>query len=302
MKEKRKFEKSYLIVLGIISLFLVVGYSSYALFTVKKENKEAIRIVTGTLVGTLTSEDTSFQENKITVDANTKKDITITLTNNNDRTAKLNFYYLDNISEKVHINYYKDTPNLPPTKDGIVLEQGASESYHLRIYNLTSSSVTVEFKSDGGLSNRELSFPNNGKTIEGIVVEVEEPASNMIPVIYDGNKWVKTSYNQENWYDYDKQEWANAVTVTPGTRSSYQQAGNGTEVKMTDILQMWVWVPRYSYTIKSEDGEHYYGKKEEGRKDDPSLALPGEIDVKFIDVTDKDENGSAQYTGLRPEN
>ena len=37
-------------------------------------------------------------------------------------------------------------------------------------------------------------------------------------------------------------------------------------------------------------------------KDDPSLALPGDIDVKFIDVTDKDENGSAQYTGLRPEN
>ncbi len=300
MKERRKFEKSYLIVLGIISLFLVVGYSSYALFTVKKENKEAIRIVTGTLTGTLTSEDSAFQENKITVDANTKKDITITLTNNNSIQAKLNFYYLDNISEKVHINYYKDTPNRPPTKEGIVLDQGASESYHLRIYNLTSSNVAVEFRSDGGFSNRELSFPNNGKTIEGIVVEVEAPASNMIPVVYDESKWVKTSYNQENWYDYDKQEWANAVTVTNGTRANYQKASNGTEVKMTDILQMWVWIPRYSYTIKSEDGVHYYGKKEEGRKDDPSLTLPGEIDVKFIDVSTTD-NGSAQYKGEEPD-
>ncbi len=302
MKEKRRFEKSYLIVLGIISLFLVVGYSSYALFTVKKENKEAIRIVTGTLTGTLTSEDSAFQENKITVDANTKKEITITLTNNNDRTAKLNFYYLDNISEKVHINYYKDTPNLPPTKDGIVLEQGASESYHLRIYNLTSSNVAVEFRSDGGFSDRELMFSNNGRLVEGIVVEVEAPASNMIPVVYDGSKWVKTSYNQENWYDYDKQEWANAVTVTPGTRTGYQQAGNGTEVKMADILQMWVWIPRYSYTIKSENGQDYYGKKEEGRSDNPSQVLPGEIDIKFLDASEKDEYGSAQYTGSLPEN
>ncbi len=300
MKERRKFEKSYLIVLGIISLFLLIGYSSYALFTVKKENKEAIRIVTGTLFGTLTSGDTSFHENKITVDANTKKEITIKLTNNNSIQAKLNFYYLDNISEKVHINYYKDTPNRPPTQEGVILEQGASESYHLRIYNLTNSSVTIEFRSDGGLANKELAFPKNGKTIEGIVVEVEEPASNMIPVVYSGGKWVKTSYNQENWYDYDKQEWANAVTVTPGTRASYQQAGNGTEVKMTDILQMWVWIPRYSYTIKSEDGEYYYGKKEEGRSDNPSLTLPGEIDVKFIDVSTTD-NGSAQYKGEEPD-
>ncbi len=288
--------------LGIISLFLLMGYSSYALFTVKKENKEAIRIVTGTLTGTLTSEDSAFQENKITVDANTKKEITITLTNNNDRIAKLNFYYLDNISEKVHINYYKDTPNKPPTKEGVVLEQGASESYHLRIYNLTSSSITVEFRSDGGLANKELTFPKNGRLVEGIVVEVEEPASNMIPVVYDGSKWVKTSYNQGNWYDYDKQEWANAVTVTNGTRTGYQQAGNGTEVKMTDILQMWVWIPRYSYTIKSENGQDYYGKKEEGRSDNPSQALPGEIDIKFLDASEKDEYGSAQYTGSQPEN
>ncbi len=251
--------------LGIISLFLLVGYSSYALFTVKKENKEAIRIVTGTLTGTLTSEDSAFQDNKITVDANTKKEITITLTNNNSIQAKLNFYYLDNISEKVHINYYKDTPNKPPTKEGIILDQGISESYHLRIYNLTNSSVTVEFRSDGGLANKELAFSKNGRLIEGIVVEVEEPATNMIPVVYDGSKWVKTSYNQGNWYDYDKQEWANAVTVTSGTRANYQKASNGTEVKMDDILQMWVWIPRYSYTIKSENGQDYYGKKEEGR-------------------------------------
>ena len=51
--KKRRIEKSYLIVAGIISLFVVIGYFSYAMFTVNKEQKEAIRIITGTLNATL---------------------------------------------------------------------------------------------------------------------------------------------------------------------------------------------------------------------------------------------------------
>ncbi len=123
-------------------------------------------------------------------------------------------------------------------------------------------------------------------------------ADNMIPVVYDSTdkRWEKANVTSE-WYNYNHQEWANAVTVTATSRSGYQKASSGSEVKMTDILQMWVWIPRYSYTIKSEDGEHYYGKKEEGRIDEPSQALPGEIDVKFIREDEKDESGSAQYTG-----
>ena len=102
--KKRRIEKSYLIVVGIISLFVVIGYFSYAMFTVNKEQKEAIRIITGTLPATLSSSDSAFKDNKITVSKDSSKDITITLTNNNDRNAKYNFYYKDNIIEKVHIN------------------------------------------------------------------------------------------------------------------------------------------------------------------------------------------------------
>ncbi len=295
--KRMKAEKSYLILIILLSIFTVVGYFSYAMFTVNKEQKEAIRIITGTLPATLSSSDSTFKDNKITVTKDSSKDITITLTNNNERNAKYNFYYKDNISEKVHINYYKDTKDIPPTEEGVVINSKESQSYKLKITNLTSEDITVEFGSIGGLENKELSFPNNGKIIEGIVVEVEKPADNMIPVVYNttNKRWEKTEYNNPNWYNYDKQEWANAVTVTNGSRSGYQKAEAGEEVKMEDILQMWVWIPRYSYTIKSEDGTNYYGKKEEGRSDEPSQALPGEIDVKFIDVSTTD-NGSAQYT------
>ncbi len=111
-------------------------------------------------------------------------------------------------------------------------------------------------------------------------------ADNMIPVHYNAtqSRWEKASSSKE-WYDYDKQEWANAVTVTAGTRDTYQKAAVGTEVKMEDILQMFVWIPRYSYTIKDTYG-----------KGGTNAANPGEIDVEFISKSMKDV-GTATYTG-----
>ncbi len=83
-------------------------------------------------------------------------------------------------------------------------------------------------------------------------------------------------------------------------REVYKNDKIGTTIPMEEINTMWVWIPRYSYTIKSEDGTNYYGKKETGRMDMPSQALPGEIDVKFIPVSENDSEGSAQYTGNDP--
>jgi len=53
---------------------------------------------------------------------------------------------------------------------------------------------------------------------------------------------------------------------------------------------MWVWIPRYSYTIGNTYGVQGYGGST------PSQATPGAIDIKFVkpSVT---ETGSAAYTG-----
>ncbi len=65
--------------------------------------------------------------------------------------------------------------------------------------------------------------------------------------------------NQGNWYDYSKQEWANAVT----------KDSNG------NITGYWVWIPRYAYKIES------------GRY----TSTAGKISVKFLQGTsNKDEN------------
>ena len=76
-------------------------------------------------------------------------------------------------------------------------------------------------------------------------------AEGMIPITYDGNKWVKVdkygTYN--NWYDYGNQKWANAVMVTSAKRDTYMNANVGTTITESDILAYFVWIPRYKYKL-----------------------------------------------------
>ena len=86
----------------------------------------------------------------------------------------------------------------------------------------------------------------------------------MIPVKWDGSKWVKASSDNtgKDWYDYStgSKKWANVVTVkASGTknREVYMNAEVGTEIAEDDITTMFVWIPRYAYKIKS--GYHSTG-------------------------------------------
>ena len=76
-------------------------------------------------------------------------------------------------------------------------------------------------------------------------------AEGMIPITYDGSKWVKAdeygAYN--NWYDYGNQKWANAVMVTSAKRETYMNADVGTTIPENDILAYYVWIPRYKYKL-----------------------------------------------------
>ena len=76
----------------------------------------------------------------------------------------------------------------------------------------------------------------------------------MIPIVFDTSNGtvIKTvSSTDSSWYDYSRQEWANAVLVkTSGTQTrAYYKANPGVEVNQSDILAYYVWIPRYSYKI-----------------------------------------------------
>ena len=292
----KSFSKIYAIVMIIITLLIVNGYYSYAMFTVSKEKSNAISIVTGNLAYKL--EIDGVQGNTLTVEGFTTKEFTITLSNPNNRIARFNFYYVDSLPDEVSAGYVTgDGLNTPPTDTGINLETsgnlGSSNVYKIKVTNNSNSNVTITLGVDVGLDYNDLALPSNGNLFEEIfTVNTPELDNNMIPVIYENNNWVKT--DEANWYNYDKGEWANAVTVSSSTRDTYLEADIGTVISMDDIETMWVWIPRYSYSIGSEDGINYYGKQGNFLTTMPTQELPGEIDIKFIEPNVKDK-GTAKY-------
>ena len=82
-----------------------------------------------------------------------------------------------------------------------------------------------------------------------------ELVSGMIPIKYDGTKWVKVESTNASydWYDYTNKMWANAVMVTSETRGTYMNASTGTTISEEDILAYYVWIPRYKYQLFNVD-------------------------------------------------
>ena len=87
-------------------------------------------------------------------------------------------------------------------------------------------------------------------------------AEGMIPIKWDGSKWVKAS--TDSWYNYSNKEWANAVMVRTdkdsnvnGSRSreQYMSADEGTKILEDDILAYYVWIPRYKYQLFNVSSE-----------------------------------------------
>ena len=80
---------------------------------------------------------------------------------------------------------------------------------------------------------------------------------NMIPIKWTGSKW-QTVTNDElanngtdhHWYSYDNMNWANAITVS--NPSAYDRTKN--EDLKSGVLGYWVWIPRYEYQVRSNNG------------------------------------------------
>ena len=139
---------------------------------------------------------------------------------------------------------------------------------------------------------------DNSDVNEGYNGEPNAPklTEGMIPVKYNETieKWVITNANDEDWYNYNNKQWANVMlsdgkykTSNPG---EYTTDGT-TEVEISDLGSMFVWIPRYAYKIES--GYH--------------SSTAGTIDVKFlrgstneaeegVNIVEYNEETTANYT------
>ncbi|HIR59912.1 MAG TPA: hypothetical protein IAB38_07755 [Candidatus Onthousia excrementipullorum] len=159
------FSKIYMIVMIIITLLLVGVYFSYAMFTVSKEKSNAISIVTGNLTYKL--EVDGEESNKLVVPSGITKKFIVTLSNPNNRKARFNFYYLGNLKEGVDTGYIEENGyNITPVETGVNLEKdgtsGSSNTYIIRVSNITDEEITINLGVSVGLDYNDLELPDNG--------------------------------------------------------------------------------------------------------------------------------------------
>ena len=158
------FSKIYMIAMILITLLILGGYFSYAMFTVTKEKSNAISIVTGSLIYKLMVDGS--ETNILNVPANSSKEFTVVLSNPNNRIARFNFYYIGDLPSNVEMGYLVDyNINTPPRETGINLEKsetnGSSNTYIIKIDNSSSNSVTINLGVSVGLDYNDLELPSN---------------------------------------------------------------------------------------------------------------------------------------------
>ena len=133
-------------------------------------------------------------------------------------------------------------------------------------------------------------------------------STGLVPIKYNGENWVVTTSTDPEWFDYANQKWANAASLVSGVSKgpgTVLRVPNGDEMTAedaneTDILAMFVWIPRYSYTIGCTSSTSCLGYKIEGASN-LSQSTPGAIDIKFvskehIDSLNEVDNVYATYT------
>ena len=127
---------------------------------------------------------------------------------------------------------------------------GTNESSYNNNFSSNGQTIQLKATTSGTYYLHVLTVDNAGNKKETIsnAVKVKEPivadgsyndekgvntpklGTGMTPIKWNGSSWVNTTGNDPEWYDYTAKKWANAKT------------SDGS---------MWVWIPRYAYSITS---------------------------------------------------
>ena len=221
------FSKIYMIVMIIVTLLILGGYFSYAMFTVSKEKGNAISIVTGNLTYELLID--GEKRNDIIVPANKTTEFTVTLNNPNNREARFNFYYEGSLPSGVEVGYKTgDGLNIPMEEVGSNLtasgSAGSSNTYKIRVKNESSSSVTITLGVGVGLDYNDLSLPSNGHLFEEYQ---DEPVADIVldnpgpngDTYDDGEDTFITGEDPDNYIWYSGKLWR-AVSVNNDAKTT----------------------------------------------------------------------------------
>ena len=266
---QKKVSIKYAILAILVTCIAVGSYISYAMFTVTEEKNNAISIVTGNLYYDLKVDGAA--SNALTVPANSFKEFIITLTNTNNRTTRLNLYYVGNVSNEVDVAYIEEGYNSIPTAAGENFANGASKQYKIRVSNTSSSSVTVNLGVEAGLDYNDLSIPSAGNVIFSPNTSAYELAYYLNHVYLDTSQGFMTDDQKalievNTWYlgtvgTGDSYRLAKYTTATGSTLTSTTTASKAGTLRLgelfagqtahsTDTVQYWLLTPHNTSYVR----------------------------------------------------
>ena len=110
----------------------------------------------------------------------------------------------------------------------ITLKATTTGKYYLHVLTVDNAGNKKETISSAVTVTEVLVADGSYNASKG--VNTPKLGSGMTPIKWNGSSWVNTTGSDKDWYDYTAKKWANAKT------------SDGS---------MWVWIPRYAYSITS---------------------------------------------------
>jgi len=169
-----------------------------------------------------------------------------------------NFSTIPNNSIRYQLMIDDEVVGIYNLSDDGIIDSGVLMGHARKKYSLK---IWLDYNSEAknGVWDKGILVLDNNGNLDKSGANPPSLDSNMIPVYYDETDevWRKADSDNANknyqWYDYNNRIWANAVTVSETNRTYYVESNLGTKINMEDINSMWVWIPRYKYTIFNSD-------------------------------------------------
>ena len=279
----KPFKKYLPVYMIMLSIMLLLG-TSYALLRSSHQGENSYVMNVGLLEVTFVDSETSaltLKNAKPVTDEEGKSntnELVFTVKNTGNIIAKYSVYIEETSTSPEFKTVIRFISNKNDT--GYTDPKTLSEDNYIDQGSYLDVGETATYKVKAWISETADATYMNQTFTARIVVEVfqspkldksgaNEPEllDNMIPVYYEATSdtegvWKKADSTNTNstykWHDYTNFMWANAVTVKESgtkSRSEYLNSAVGTVISMDDITTMWVWIPRYKYTIWSGNNE-----------------------------------------------
>ena len=190
---------------------------------------------------------------------NTEGSITATVTlkdNESGVNATASKWVYNTNSGNIGTNESSYNNNFSSNGQTITLKATTAGTYYLHVLTVDNAGNKKETISSAVTVEAALVADGNYNASKG--VNTPKLGSGMTPITWNGTEWVEPQ-STDDWYDYTAKKWANAKT------------SDGS---------MWVWIPRYAYSITS--GYH--------------SSSAGNIDVEFMKgLTNETSTGRTSF-------